>query len=266
MQNRISYDRVKNVLNEIDSGALPEVADYLQATIGGLQVLEKDPYRMAWNIMRRDTTKVFPKVLVDLVIDLYEIAIEEENGNAMLALGSHYYTGYQGFEQNYVKAVYYYEMAAEHGMREAQENLGYCYYYGRVGEPDYEKAFHYFALGAFDGHVISLYKIGDMYLNGCYVPQNDVEAFHIYLHCLDLINDDNADECAGPVYLRLGKMLFSGRGCEKNPKSALICFQKAESYLYDMVANGDTMYQGSLDAAIAWQEKTRGVLREKLVQ
>jgi TPR repeat protein len=33
-----------------------------------------------------------------------------------------------------------YNMAAENGNRQAQENLGYCYYYGRDTEVDYEKA------------------------------------------------------------------------------------------------------------------------------
>ena len=42
--------------------------------------------------------------------------------------------------------------------------------------PDYQKAFHYFLLGALDGHLISLYKIGDMYLNGYHVEKNEKRA------------------------------------------------------------------------------------------
>ena len=54
-------------------------------------------------------------------------------------LGAHYYGGGRGFEQNFGKAMELYNMAAENGNRQAQENLGYCYYYGRDTEVDYEK-------------------------------------------------------------------------------------------------------------------------------
>ena len=92
---------------------------------------------------------------------MFDLEIGAGNADAMNDLGALYYDGSRGFEQSFEKAVRYYSMAAENGSRQAQENLGYCYYYGRDGEPDYEKAFHYFALGAFDGHLVSLYKIGE---------------------------------------------------------------------------------------------------------
>ncbi len=51
--------------------------------------------------------------------------------------------------------------------------LGYIFYYGRCGgEPDYEKAFFYFSLGAAGGVDESIYKLADMYFHGYYVPKN----------------------------------------------------------------------------------------------
>ena len=85
--------------------------------------------------------------------------------------------------------------------------------------PDYEKAFHCFALGAFDGHLISLYKIGDMYFSGLYVEKNEKEAFYIYMRCLETMTEEAANRVAGPVYLRLGKMFLNGMGIEKDLKS-----------------------------------------------
>ena len=155
-------------------------------------------------------------------------------------------------------------MAAENGNRQAQENLGYCYYYGRNMPVDYEKAFHYFALGAFDGHLVSLYKIGDMYMNGYYVPKNEKEAFLIYEHCMNTMTDEAARYAAGPVYLRLGKAFLYGKGTEANAQTALICFQKAEVFLYGMVKNGDVMYKKSLQAAVDGQQKAREALRREL--
>ena len=162
--------------------------------------------------------------------------------------------------------MHYYHLAAEHGSRQAQENLGYCYYYGRNMPVDYEKAFHYFALGAFDGHLISLYKIGDMYANGYYVPKNEVEAFHIYERCMETMTEEAAKVVAGPVFLRLGGAFLYGKGTRADAKSALVCYQKAEAFLYDMVRNGDVMYKKSLLSAIEGQKKAREALERDLPQ
>ena len=222
------------------------------------------PYAIANAILTMDKPVRFPGCLIDLITGLFEMEIEDGNADAMNDLGAHYYDGNRGFEQSFEKAVRYYKMAAENGSRQAQENLGYCYYYGRDGEPDYEKAFHYFALGAFDGHLISLYKIGDMYLNGLYVRKNEKEAFFIFMRCIETMTGEAEGRVAGPVYLRLGRMFLEGIGVEQNLKNAMICFQKAEAFLYDMVLSGDVMYRKSLDAAVRGQEKTREKLAEKL--
>lgn len=129
---------------------------------------------------------------------------------------------------------------------------------------DYEKAFHCFALGAFDGHLISLYKIGDMYANGYYVEKNEREAFVIYMRCLDTMTDEAAKVAAGPVYLRLGKAFLYGKGTEANAETALICYQKAELFLYDMVKSGDAMYKKSLNAAVDGQARAREKLASAL--
>ncbi|MBP0985422.1 MAG: sel1 repeat family protein [Oscillospiraceae bacterium] len=200
---------------------------------------------------------VFPECLIGFIEEMFQLEIAEGNNNAMNDLGAQYYGGNRGFEQSFDEAVTYYKMAAAKGNRPAQENLGYCYYYGRDGKPDYEKAFHYFALGAFDGHLVSLYNIGDMYLNGLYVPKNEKEAFYIYVHCMDTMTQQAEGRVACPVLLRLGGMFLDGIGTEEDAKSALVCFQKAESYLYDMVIGGDDMYRRSLAEAIDGQARAR---------
>lgn len=55
-----------------------------------------------------------------------------------------------------------------------------------------------------------------------------------------------------------------GLGTEKNYKNALICYQKAEAFLYDMVADGDPKYKKSLQAAISGQAKARELLLDEL--
>ncbi len=245
----------KHITFELDPELLPETVEFFANHVSE----DMSSYDLATALVQCDKTVDMPRELFDFIVGLYLDAIENGNAAAMNDLGALYYDG-RGCEQDFTKAVHYYHMAALNGSRQAQENLGYCYYYGRNMPVDYEKAFHYFALGAFDGHLISLYKIGDMYQNGYYVEKNPKEAFSIYIHCLDLMTDEAAGTVAGPVYLRIGNALLNGNGVEADPKKALIAFQRAELFLYDMVDGGDAMYKKSLKAAIDGQGKARAKL------
>jgi len=66
----------------------------------------------------------------------------------------------------------YYEMAAACDHEPAHACLGYIFYYGRTGEPDYERAFYHFKKSADLGNLQSAYKVADMYRNGYYVEQD----------------------------------------------------------------------------------------------
>lgn len=255
---------VQSILAMLDGGELPEVYDYLSGITEEDGSVDTAPFTIANTLVGLDRPLAFPGFLIGFIEEMFRLEIAEGNDDAMNDLGAQYCCGNRGFEQSFDKAVAYYRMAAEKGNRPAQENLGYCHYYGRVGRPDYEKAFHCFALGAFDGHLVSLYKIGDMYLNGLYVPKNEKEAFRIYVRCMETMTQEAEGRVAGPVLLRLGGMFLDGVGTEEDAKSALVCFQKAESFLYDMVIAGDDMYRRSLEGAIDGQAKARRKLAEQL--
>ena len=255
---------VQNVLAMLDADEMPDTFDYLSSLLAEDDTVSTAPYEIANVVLTLDKPREFPGFLLDFIVEMFELEIAEGNEKAMNDLGAQYYDGGRGFEQSFPKAMDYYIMAAEHGSRKALENLGYCYYYGRGGRPDYEKAFHCFAPGAFQGQLISLYKVGDMYLNGLYVPQNERTAFLIFQRCLETMTQEAAEYVAGPVFLRLGRMYLAGLGTEQDLRSALICFQKAEAFLFDMVHNGDVKYRRSLDAAIAGQAEARRKLAMEL--
>jgi len=255
-------NRIMKLLSMLDANMFPESTAYLESVAEGVN--EHTQYQMASALVECDKPKVFPFYLVQFIVELYEAEINEGNHYAMNDLGARYYCGDRGFEQSFEKAVYYYNMAAQRGNRQAQENLGYCYYYGRDMDVDYEKAFQYFALGAFDGHLISLYKIGDMYLNGYYVEKNETEAFIIYSRCLSTMTDEAAKSVAGPVHPRLGNMYLQGIGTDKDAERALAHYNAAEYFLFKMVKDGDYMYKKSLAAAIEGQGKARKLLMEQL--
>lgn len=177
--------KVQGIVEEINPEKLPGVYGCLSSLLRNNPSEISSPYVVASTMLNLDKPCRFPENIINFITELYEMEVDEGNADAMNDLGAQYYDGSRGFNQSFEKAVRYYRMAAENGSRQAQENLGYCYYYGRDGEPDYEKAFHYFALGAFDGHLVSLYKIGDMYLHGLYVPKNEREAFFIFMRCIE---------------------------------------------------------------------------------
>lgn len=252
---------LNDMLAILNGEEYPEAYAYIAGIVGGESWEDFDAYKAANELLNCDRPGDFPQYMIDLITGLFQICIDQGNADAMNDLGAQYYDGARGFEQDFEKAVCLYTMAAEYGSRQAQENLGYCYYYGRTGAVDYEKAFRYFALGAFDGRVNSLYKIGDMYASGYYVEKDQKEAFGIYARCLDIMTEDDAPRCAGPVYLRIAKMLLNGYGCEADARAALVCYQKAETFLYDMVKDGDVMYRKSWQAAIDGQSRAREKLR-----
>ena len=261
MTRREPVSELQSLLDKLSASKFPQLYAYL-TDVTSEDDDAPDPFEVAHQMLKCDQPAPFPKAVVEAIERLFKAAFEAGNADALCDLGAQYYDGSRGFEQSYAKSVKYYQLAAQNGSRPAQENLGYCYYYGRDMPVDYEKAFHYFALGAFDGHLVSLYKIGDMYAGGYYVQKNEKEAFLIYQRCLETMTEEAAPRIAGPLFLRLGKCYLNGIGTEKDFEMALICYQKAELYLYDMVKNGETMYSKSLRAAIVGQAQAR-TLREK---
>lgn len=250
---------LEGILAMLNGEEYPETFSYLSSIDENT-----DAYEIASTMINLDQPDDFPSFLIDFITELYESAIGCGNAHAMNDLGAQYYDGHRGFEQSFEKAMMYYHLAAQLGNQQAQENLGYCYYYGRDGKRDYEKAFHYFALGAFNGQLISLYKIGDMYLHGYYVDKNETEAFRIFVRCLQTMTEEAEGRVAGPLFLRLGKMYLEGLGTVKDLKAALACYQRAEFFLYDMVKGGDDMYRSSLETAIDGTERVRKELAAEL--
>lgn len=210
-----------------------------------------------------DGQQDLPAPVGELIIGLYHTAITMFNSaEAMLNLGALYYTG-RGCEQDYGRAMQYYGMAAERGSVIALENLGYCYYYGRDVEVDYERAYYYYSQAAVCGRMTALYKIGDLYRYGLYLPQNGKRALELYRQALRGA-EDAGERAYGPVCLRIGDCFLHGVGTDADARQALEYYQEAERALYDMVADGEDLYRGSLRRAIEGQEAARTLLRETL--
>ncbi|MBR7094806.1 MAG: sel1 repeat family protein [Clostridia bacterium] len=255
-------ERISGFAAEVDVARYPELCSYFERVCND-EFWEHDAYGVACVIYNCDRQEVLPECVAGLLCDIYTDELAEENHDAICDFGSLYYTGRIG-EQNYEKAVYYYKLAAALGNRQAQENLGYCYYYGRGCKVDYAKAFHYFVKGALDGHLISLYKIGDMYKNGYYVEKDEQEAFCIYSHCLEGLDDSNTTILGADVHIRMADCYFYATGTEQDLAAALRHYQAAERLYWVRLGEGDFLIRKQFERSIAMQDTVRTEMRKSL--
>ena len=100
--------------------------------------------------------------------------------------------------------------------------LGYIYYYGRCtgGEPEYDKAFYWYSIGAAGGIYASRYKIADMIKDGKGCHKDREIAAHIVW---DLFNENREYFCRGigrtkfaDIALRAGNLYRDGINCMVN--------------------------------------------------
>ena len=120
----------------------------------------------------------------------------------MAELGGMYYE-----QRQFDLARKYYEMAAEYDNTYALLGLGYIWYYGRLGERDYEKAFRCFDRAREKGDLNAAYKVADMYRRGYYV-ENDPGRFRKIIEELygKLKKERNPYSKAPEVFVRLAEI------------------------------------------------------------
>ncbi len=167
------------------------------------------------------------------VVECYLWCMERGMPEAATNLGAMYYNG-TGVPQDYQKAAQYYELAAKAGDRRGMCNLGYCYYYGRHQAVNYIEAYRWFsgcALLYDDPN--SLYKLGDMFLEGHGVEKNELCAFRLYQRAAEALRKPDEDPfCLADVALRLGKCCLNGTGRARDAAEALNWLHRALEGFY----------------------------------
>lgn len=148
---------------------------------------------------------------------------ERHSPEDMVYLGGWYYE-----QRNFDLALKYYEMAATYDYDEADVCLGYIWYYGRTGERDYEKAFHYYEASMQRGNLVSTYKVADMYRNGYYVDKDYDKYVSIIEHLYDKVQHArNVFDPVPEVYTRLAHI----RSEQGNIEEAIRLYRVARNYL-----------------------------------
>ena len=206
----------------------------------------------------------------DLVLRYLNTLIERNDHEAFLSLGALYYTGFIGVEQDFSKAMSYYEKSAELSEIKdswAMNNLGYCHYYGRGGTVDYKKAYMCFAAAAVMGNANSMYKLGDMYYHGNHVSKDVDAAFYWYSLAKQQEVDADADYYGfliASIAMRLGRAYLFGEGTEVDLIHALFELRTAEAFFYNQILTGDEFSVGQLpkvqELIATTQDKLKDIL------
>ncbi len=165
-------------------------------------------------------------------LDGLERAAEEGDKYAHAWLGDHYLTRHPE------DALEWYRKAAEQGLAEAQDTLGFMHAEGRGVTKDEAEAVKWYRKAADQGLAIAQWNLGTMYEQGRGVAKNDTEAVKWYRKA--------ADQGLAVGQAALGLMLLQGHGVTKSDVEAVEWFRKAaeqgfaaaENYLGSMYAEG----------------------------
>ena len=167
-------------------------------------------------------TKEEEKAFLDAILFL----IEETQDPYFMT----YYGGYFYEKRDFKTAKKYYEMAAKKKYPSAYLCLGYIYYYGRVGEPDYDKAFKYYKLASDCDIDEAAYKLADMYKNGYGVQQSYETYVSIIEDLYDKYNHYKLDPASRVgVLTRMARI----RKQEGNNDEAIKIFTLAKNIIVD---------------------------------
>lgn len=125
-------------------------------------------------------------------------------GRSYSTLGAMYYNG-QGVEQNYEKALEWFEKGAALGDGMCFHNLGIMYQYGCGVQQNYQRAINYYLQGGDTNSGICFARLGNLYESGEGVQQNYQKAIEYYQKGAEL-GDDWCINSLGLMY-ELGKGL-----------------------------------------------------------
>lgn len=146
--------------------------------------------------------------------------------NAAFDLGVLYAEGI-GVEQDWDKAVYWYEVACKGKDDFAWCNLGRLYLSGTGVPKDEKKGYRLIKKAAEAGNEVALNNLGYLYMNGIGTRKNQKKAFINYTKAAELGDV--------PALNNLGHCYSAGVGCEVNHEKAVECFLKA-------IKGGDVTY------------------------
>lgn len=143
-------------------------------------------------------------------------------------IGDLYHDG-RGVEQNFDKAVEWYEKAAEHGNVDSMCSLAVMYITGDEVEKDERRALYWMLEAANNGSISAMENLGKMYSNGDCVVKDDVAALAWYKKSAEHGNSD--------AMFSVGSFYYRGIAVDEDMSQAKEWFIKAWE-----AGNNDTLF------------------------
>jgi len=151
-------------------------------------------------------------------MEYFQLAADAGNAEGWRGIGNLYVNGC-GVEQDNGRALEYFHMAAEQGDAKSFYNIGVLYKYYMGGEQDTGKAIEYFQKAGELGFADAYTMLASIYQYGDGVEQDIGKAVEYYQKAADL---GDASVCYS-----LGAMYYSGEGVEQDYGKAAEYYQKA---------------------------------------
>lgn len=133
-------------------------------------------------------------------------------------------------------------------------SLGYIYGSNRLGEPDYDKAFHYFTEAAEAGNREAIYKLSDLYRLGRGTAADGPKALSLLKPLYEQELTDHRSGHYGSkladTALRMGYCARDGIGRERNLRDAYCLFMQAKNAILVRRAKKDHFGDGTVEANI----------------
>ena len=176
---------------------------------------------------------------------------------AQYMLGKCYFFG-RGVTQDYTKAVYWYQEAAERGNARAQVNLGNCYYNGEGISKDLSMAVHWYKKAAKTGFVQAQFNLGEVYCRLAdtikqLILSTFIEEFDSPDRRLDRVNAD-LDEHTKKIAVCISEAVY---WFQKAAEQGSVKAQYRLGYCYEAFSSVVDVNQDPVKA-VEWYRKAAG--------
>ena len=205
----------------------------------------------------------YMKEIVYLNSIAQESTIDKKRRNKALCSIGHMYRYGEGVEQDYSKALEWYNKAVNAGNASAMYSIGYMYDYGEGVEQDYSKALEWYNKAANAGNSAAINNIGYMYEFSEGVEQDYSKALEWYNKAVNAGNAAawynkavNAGNAA--AMNNIGRMYEFGKGVEQDYTKSLEWYNQAANagnatamynigYMYDCGEGVEQDYSKALE-------------------
>lgn len=162
-----------------------------------------------------DTAQKWYKKALSVFLKEEQSAEEKQRPYLQYRIGKMYAAGL-GTEQNYEKAALWFSKAVAANHKYAQYSLAGLYFRGQGVMQDYEKALHLYDCSSSQGNPYADYELAKMFRVGIGTKKNATQSEAYFIKAFNGFFQLEADSHDDKLQYRLGQMIHTGTGTEKD--------------------------------------------------